>query len=247
MIKGKNERDTDAYGRYTETGNNLLAEEKSAGVSVGKTGKRYADFFEGYAEYALTEGNRKRVVREYVGDIYRQHISDRKAIVLRILYVFLELLCIASFAAALIVPSPANSCWYTMLIVMLAAFFIIKNAFSVAIYALSKRDMKVREYRKGPLSFKKNTFYLCISVIIELVSVLVMYLLSRNIFPATEFVRCALLIFSCGLTLAISFIDSKVKYEKIIPSQTQIEDGVCFESKTALSGKEKLQYSDKIN
>jgi hypothetical protein len=112
---------TDEFGRSAEPEHAGLidAPEKKRSLS------NYDKYFDGYITTVVPRDNGigKKVVRTYIGPLYRQVLTEAQRRENRVKLTVLYLSSVAALIAALVVPAASNTCWYVMLAVLAPLVF----------------------------------------------------------------------------------------------------------------------------
>ncbi len=187
--------------------------------------KAYHRFFEGYSEVTVPKPSGKgiRIQRIYTADYYRQDLTERQRILIRVLYVTL-FLCIAFlYTSSAILPLTVNSTWYVVIpqAASVALLFWILVAFFS--YLPAKQDMTIADYRSSSLYLLKATMGSAICLGITALATLVYVRLN----PSDGFPRevlCAGKYIVAGLIALVMYrIERKVSY-LAIPNQHLLPD-----------------------
>jgi len=177
----------------------------------------YEKFFAGYDIYSSPRrrGIGRKIVREYKGPLYRQNLTSRQAVQLRILYVFLFLAALAFMIAALCLKTASNYSWYVMVSALFYAVFYARLLIALNDYVWSKRDLKEYEYQHGAKVLQVRTKSIMSAAFVPIAATIVMFFLQPGSFSALELLRAAMLIISGVLSLLIGRIEKKVEYTEI--------------------------------
>jgi archaellum biogenesis protein FlaJ (TadC family) len=184
------------------------------GRSGSSHSKAYHRHFEGYSEITVPKRNGKgtRIQRIYTGNYFRQDLSERQRILIRVLYVAL-FLCIAFlYASSAIQPLTINSTWYVVLPQAASVPFLFWILVAFLSYLPAERDMKIADYRSSSLYLLKAAMGSVICLGITASATLVSIMLN----PSDESPRamlCAGKYIVAGLiALAMYRIERKVSY-----------------------------------
>ncbi len=139
---------------------NLSKSVKKGGLSNSELhhpSRAYERHFEGYVETAEDVPGQKRArsVRTYVDTIWVRESTERKALILRILFVVLFLFSLALFLFASVQNTPANRAWFVTAPQALSLFFLGWTALTLGRYCLLPREMTVRQHRLGVTHFHR--------------------------------------------------------------------------------------------
>lgn len=184
--------------------------------------RAYHGHFEGYSEVAVPrrDGKGTRIERIYTGDYFRQDLTGRQRIWIRLLYVALFLWAVALCVSNAILPLASNSTWYVTLPQAVSIAFLSWIIIAFYSYLPAKQDMTVAEYRSSSLSLLKATWGSAISLGLIAVANLLFIALNLSNEPLRELLGAAKYVVSALMTLAINRIEKRVTYLSI-PSQNQ--------------------------
>lgn len=117
----------------------------------------YHDFFEGYAEARVPNRNGKgsHIERVYVGEYYRQNVSDGKRAALRLIYVGFYLLSAALFAYGMQQRVPSNSSLCVAAPGLLSSLAYVLMLPVLLSYVTQPRNMTVWGYRSSSKRLEK--------------------------------------------------------------------------------------------
>lgn len=209
---------TDAYGKTADSGRPELDSENI--LNGGRAQKAYEKFFAGYTEYSklTVGGKRAKTIREYTGEIYRQDLTEKQGVMVRIRFVLGCIAAIAMFTMAIVLPVASNNGWYTTLFGLMPAVFLAKLLLAAGTYSLSSRDMKIREYREVVLTMKKTTLHLWFSIAIAFVSTIYMFVTEKGSYSYLEVVRFLFLVAPGVIVQLLSYAESRIPYT-VIPGK----------------------------
>jgi len=197
-------------------------ENRRSGTSHSKAYHRH---FEGYSEITVPKRNGKgtRIQRIYTGNYFRQDLTERQRILIRVLYVAL-FLCIAYlYTSSAVLPLTINSTWYVVLPQAVSLPFLFWILIAFFSYLPAERDMTIEGYRSSSLSLLKATMGCTICLGITALATLIFIVLN----PSDELLGvllCSVKFFVGGLiTLGMNWIERKVGY-LTIPNQQHPPD-----------------------
>jgi hypothetical protein len=197
-----------------------LQQDTRNGGSGARHSKAYHRHFEGYSEINVPKPNGKgtRIQRIYTGNCFRQDLTARQRIWIRVLYVAL-FLCIAFlYTSSAILPLRINSTWYVVLSQAVSLPFLFWILVALFSYLPAERDMKIADHRSSSLYLLKAARGSAICLGITALTTLVFIILN----PSGESSRamlCAGKYIVAGLiALAMYRIERKVSY-LTIPNQ----------------------------
>jgi hypothetical protein len=187
--------------------------------------RAYHRFFEGYSEIAVPNPNGKgtRIQFIYTGNYYRQDLTQRQRILLRMLYVVLFLGVTCLFVSSAILPLTSNSTWYVVLPEAVSVAFLFWILIVFLSYLPAELNMKIADYRSSSLSFIKATTGVTICLGITALATLIFIVLNPSDEPMRELLCSGMYIVGGLITLGMNRIEKKVNYI-IIPCQDQTPD-----------------------
>ncbi len=189
--------------------------------------KAYHRYFEGYSETIIPKSNGKgsRIVRVYIGDYFRQNLSPRKRITIRVLYVVLFVCAAVFYISSAVQPLTINSTWYVVLPEAISLLFLSWILLTFLSYIPAERDMTIEGYRSSSLSLLKATLGSATCLGIAGLTTLIFIVLN----PVDEYLSvllCSGKFFAAGLfALAMNRIESKVNYLTIPNQNKPFENG----------------------
>lgn len=135
---------------------------------------RYHDFFEGYAEARVPnqDGKGSHIERVYMGDYYRQNVSDGRRIALRLLYVGLYLLSAALFVYGMEQRVRSNLALFVAAPGLLSVLVYVLMLPILISYVTQPRDMTVWGYRSSSKRLKKLSLVAAALVLTTAVTVI---------------------------------------------------------------------------
>jgi hypothetical protein len=184
--------------------------------------KAYHRFFEGYSEITVPKSNGKgtRIERIYTGNYYRQDLTKRQRILIRMLYVGLFLIASILYTSSAIQPLMINSTWYVVLSEAGSLVFLFWILIAFISYLPAAENMTIEDYRSSSLSLKKATFGGSICLGITVLTMLVFIILNPSL-ELQKVLFCLAKYLMGGLViLSMNRIEWKVNY-LIIPSQNK--------------------------
>ena len=192
-------------------------ENRRSGISHSKAYHRH---FEGYSEIAVPKRNGKgtRIQRIYTGNYFRQDLTERQRVLIRVLYVAFFLCVAFLYTSSAILPLTINSTWYVVLPEAVSLIFLFWILIAFFSYLPAERDMTIESYRSSSRYLLKATMGSAICLGITALTTLVFIILN----PSDESLRellCAGQYIVAGLiALAMYRIERKVSY-LTIPNQ----------------------------
>jgi archaellum biogenesis protein FlaJ (TadC family) len=193
------------------------AKQRKGGSSHSKAYHRH---FEGYSEIIVPKrgGKGTSIQRIYTGDYFRQDLTNRQRILIRVLYVAL-FLCIAFlYTSSAILPLKINSTWYVVLPQAVTVPFLFWILIAFFSYLPAEPDMKIADYRSSSQYLLKAAMGSAICLGITALATLVFIMLN----PSDESSRamlCAGKYLLAGLLALVMYrIERMVSY-LTIPNQ----------------------------
>lgn len=187
-------------------------------------------YFEGYAEHRVPqEDGTFQIERFYVGEYYRQDLSDRGRLGIRLLYVLLFFLSVRIFVLAGVQNTGSNlflgtiACQIGCVCAYIGLFFIL------IAYLTSKREMEVRTYRETSQSLRKCTRVLCCFQCGAAAMTLVYLVLSRGENLATELECAALYGISATAIFWMGKTERQIRYVTIPNSRKADPEDVIID------------------
>jgi len=191
-------------------------ENRRSGTSHSKAYHRH---FEGYSEITVPKRNGKgtRIQRIYTGNYFRQDLTERQRILIRVLYVAFFLCVAFLYTSSAILPLTINSTWYVVLPEAVSLIFLFWILIAFFSYLPAERDMTIEGYRSSSLSLLKATMGCTICLGITTLATLIFIVLNPSD-GLLGVLLCSVKFFVGGLiTLGMNWIERKAKY-LMIPS-----------------------------
>ena len=149
---------------------------------------------------------------------YRQDLTNRQRILIRILFAVL-FLCIAYlFVSSATLPLASNSTWYVVLAQVASVPFLFWIVIAFFSYLPAGRDLTIDGYRSSSLALKKATLGAAISLGMVALATLVFMLLNPSNDLLAELLCAVKCLVGGLLALAMNQIERKIQY-LMIPSQ----------------------------
>jgi hypothetical protein len=189
--------------------------------------KSYHRFFEGYSEVSIPRPNGKGTIiqRIYTGNYYRQNITDRQRILIRILFIILYGCITFLFISSAITPSLVNSTWYVVLPEAVCLVFLSWILITFYSYFQLTRDLTIEGYRSSSGALLKASLGASISLGLTALATLVFIFVNLPNKPSLEIFIVLKYLAGGLISFSINRIERKVHYV-IIPSQNQVPDNV---------------------
>ena len=183
--------------------------------------RHYHDYFEGYAERKTpgSDGRRTRIERVYVREYYRQDVSDRARLLLRICYVPLYLLGAGIFLYTGTRQTEGNMALYVTFSCFLTLVMMLWTAIVLFSWLSAPREMTLWEYHSGSVRLRGAAFAAGILLVLDTAATGIFILLNHdsvlkgNLLSMLGFSVSALLMFT------LHYAEKKVPYRKI-PNET---------------------------
>ena len=184
--------------------------------------KAYHRFFEGYSEITVPKPNGRgyRIERIYTGNYYRQDLTKRRRILIRILYVALFLGAACLFVSSAILPLASNSTWYVALPQAVSLPFLFWIVIAFYFYLPAARDMTIAEYRSSSLHLLKATRGAAACLGVTALTSLIFIVLNPSQEPLHELLGIVKYLVGGLMILGINQIEKKVNYVQA-PSHRQ--------------------------
>ena len=192
-------------------------ENRRSGASHSKAYHRH---FEGYSEITVPKPNGQgtRIQRIYTGDYFRQDLTERQRILIRVLYVALFLCVAFMYVSSAILPLTINSTWYVVLPQAVSLPFLFWILIAFFSYLPAERDMKIADYRGSSLYLLKATMGSAICLGMTALATLVFIVLNPSAESPREMLCAGQYIVAGLIALAMHRIERKVSY-LTIPNQ----------------------------
>jgi len=181
---------------------------------MGYHSAAYHRHFEGWSEFEEQQTNGKvRIRRVYTGAWYRQDLSSRRRILLKLLFSTLFV-----FAAALFIICSAqyvgsNQCWYVVITQAGAIVGIVWMGIGLFNYLTAKKNMTIAEYRSSSGTLRVGSMIAAISFAAAILMTLLFVLLQHTEIMVGREVMCAAGYLICGVAVfTVNRIESKIRY-----------------------------------
>jgi archaellum biogenesis protein FlaJ (TadC family) len=203
-----------------------LHEGKKHRWKPGAYSKAYHRFFEGYSEIAVPTRDERgiRIERIYTGNYYRQDLTNRQHLLIRVLYIALFLCALGLYISSAIQPLLMNNTWYVVLFEAASLFFLSWTFVVFISYIPAKKDMTINDYRSSSLTLKKATLLGAICLGVTALATLIFIIMN----PQEEFTKTILCmaeyLLSGLLILGMNQIERRVNYLIISNPQKPTDD-----------------------
>lgn len=208
IFKGSARDSLNTYGGKSKRKNNVR--------------KSYAQFFEGYAEYAIPRKNGRgsKIVRVYVADYYSQNLSNHLRVLIKLLYTVMYLIMTVLFINASIKPMAGNTVWYVNIPQAFCIFFLGWMLVSFKVYLPAKKLMTMYTYRKSTFMLSRSSLGAAISFgVLALMSGLY-NLVNIHFVTLQELGNAACYLIGCAIAVVIYLIEKKIIYSKVLNNTT---------------------------
>jgi len=185
--------------------------------------KAYHKFFEGYTEVRVPRSNGKgtRIKRIYTGEYYRQDLSVRNRVLIRLLYVVFFLCASLLFVSGAVEQFAGNSTWYVNLPEAASVFFLFWILIAFIEYLPAGRDMTIAEYRSSSRSLLKASIGAAICLGVTALATLLFLVLNSFTALLPGIVCIGKYISGSLMMLVLNRLEMKLKYQ-IIPNTNQV-------------------------
>jgi len=181
---------------------------------MGYHSAAYHRHFEGWSEYKEQDTNVKvRIRRVYTGAWYRQDLSDRRRILLKLLFSTLFV-----FAAVLFIICSAqyvgsNQCWYVAITQAGAIVGLVWMGIGLFNYLTAKKSMTIAEYRSSSGTLRVGSMIVAISFTAAMLMTLLFVLLQHKDIMFGREVMCAAGYLICGFSVfTVNRVEGKIRY-----------------------------------
>lgn len=187
--------------------------------------KAYHRYFEGYSERVVagSDGKTQRIERVYNGDYYRQDLPRKRAVYLRILYVFLLICAAYLFISGAVQPLAINTNKSTVFPQVLSLGFLFWTVITFFHYLPIGRKMTISEFRRSSRYLLLATLGGAISLGLAGVASLLFTLINPSDEIAPILLSSAKFLGAGLLILAMYLIERKVNY-MIIPNPHKLSE-----------------------
>jgi len=186
----------------------------SISPGMGYHSDAYHRHFEDWSEFEEQKTNGKvRIRRVYTGAWYRQDLSDRRRILLKLLFSALF-----GFAAVLFIICSAqyvgsNQSWYVAITQAGAIIGLVWMGIGLFNYLTAKKSMTIAEYRSSSRTLKVGSIVVAISFTAAMLMTLLFVLLQHKEIMFGREVMCAAGYLICGVAVfTVNRIEGKIRY-----------------------------------
>ena len=181
---------------------------------MGYHSAAYHRHFESWSEFKGQDTNGKvRIRRVYTGAWYRQDLSSRHRILLKLLFSTLFV-----FAAALFIICSAqyvgsNQCWYVAITQAGAIVGLVWMGIGLFNYLTAKKSMTISEHRNSSGTLRVGSMIAAISFVAVMLMTLLFVLLQHKEIVFGREVMCAAGYLICGVAVfTVNRIERKIRY-----------------------------------
>ncbi|MDO9085296.1 MAG: hypothetical protein Q7U53_03710 [Anaerolineaceae bacterium] len=174
----------------------------------------YHHHFEDWSEFEEQKSNGKvRIRRVYTGVWYRQDLSDRRRIFLKLLFSTLFV-----FAAVLFIICSAqyvgsNQCWYVAITQAGAIAGLVWMGIGIFNHLTAKKRMTIAEYRSSSGTLRVGSIIVAISFTAAMLMTLLFVLLQNKEIMFGREVMCAAGYLICVVAVfTVNHIERKIRY-----------------------------------
>ncbi|MGM9521687.1 MAG: hypothetical protein ACI3VB_04330 [Oscillospiraceae bacterium] len=132
---------------------------ENGGKKQGGSERKYSRFFEGFDEVAVPKEGGKgfKLKRIYTADYYKQELTDRNRIILRIFYILCFIVLCVLFGSAAVSRVISNSTWYVGVFQAACLALLLWLLIALVYYVPSEKLMTVHIYRSMTQHFRRST------------------------------------------------------------------------------------------
>ncbi len=181
---------------------------------IGYHSDAYHRHFEDWSEFEEQKTNGEvRIRRVYTGVWYRQDLSDRRGILLKVLFS-----TIFGFAAVLFIICSAqyvgsNQSWYVAITQAGGIAGLVWMGIGLFNYLTAKKNMTIAEYRSSSGTLKVGSNVAAISFTAAMLMTLLFVLLQHKVIIFGREMMCAAGYLICGVAVFIVYrIERKIRY-----------------------------------
>ena len=181
---------------------------------MGYHSAAYHRHFEGWSEYKEQDTNGKvRIRRVYTGAWYRQDLSSRRRILLKLLFSTLFVFAAVLFMICSAQYVGSNQCWYVALTQAGAIVGLVWMGIGLFNYLTAKKSMTIAEYRSSSGTLRVGSMIVAISFTAAMLMTLLFVLLQHKGIMFGREVMCAAGYLICGVAVfTVNRIEGKIRY-----------------------------------
>lgn len=190
---------------------------------MGYHSAAYHRHFEGWSEFEEQKTNGKvRIRRVYTGAWYRQDLSDRRRILLKLLFSTLFVFAAVLFIFCSTQYVGNNQCWYVAITQAGAIVGLVWMGIGLFNYLTAKKSMTIAEYRSSSGTLRVGSMIVSISFTAAMLMTLLFDLLQYNEIIFSREVMCAAGYMICAVAVfTVNSIERKIRYTET-PSENEV-------------------------
>lgn len=187
----------------------------------------YHKYFEGYTEYKrLDKKGKMKITRVYTGQYYRQDMSTKQKVLYRLTYLALYVIALIGFFSGTMQDIPENYNIYINLITAVTVPFLFWVALALVNYLFIEGDMKISDYKSGPVRLKNATLGSFVMCVLRLLSLLLFCAIARDGVDEGSLVAIGASLLAGICAILMNRLERKVPYLPIENQVTPERDGV---------------------
>lgn len=181
---------------------------------MGYHSAAYHRHFEGWSEFEEQKTNGKvKIRRVYTGAWYRQDLSDRCRILLKLLFSTLFVFAVVLFIFCSTQSVGSNQCWYVAITQAGASVGLVWMGIGLFNYLTAKKNMTISEHRSSSGTLRVGSMIVSISFTAAMLMTLLYVLLQYKEIMIGREVMCAAGYLICGVAVfTVNRIERKVRY-----------------------------------
>ena len=181
---------------------------------MGYHSAAYHRHFEGWSEFEEQKTNGKvRIRRVYTGAWYRQDLSDRRRILLKLLFSSLFVFAAVLFIICAAQYIKSNQCWYVAITQAGAIVGLVWMGIGLFNYLTAKKNMTISEHRSSSGTLRVGSMIVSISFTAAMLMTLLFVLLEHTDIMVGREVMCAAGYLICGVAVfTVNRIEGKIRY-----------------------------------
>ena len=201
--------------RYAEQLGDPEERKRKSGFSYA-----YHKYFKGYAEREyIDEKGKKRIERIYVSNTYRHSMTDKKWVLLKLLYAFMFVFGAAAYITITAQSIAASFTWYVQMLVAIGAFSLFILLYTLVNYITAKRNLTVHDYEESSSDLKLRGVISAAACFLPAIGFIGYAIADKS---TSGLVTAAELLIPSAVFAAMAYIEAKmVKYD-IIPYEGDI-------------------------
>lgn len=190
---------------------------------MGYHSAAYHRHFEGWSEYKEQNSNGKvRIRRVYTGAWYRQDVSSRHRILLKLLFSSLFVFAAVLFLICSVQYVESNQCWYVAITQAGAIAGLVWMGIGLINYLTAKMSMTISEYRSSSGALRIGSLISTLSFTAAMLMTLLFVLLQHKEIMFGREVMCAAGYLICGVAaFSVNRVERKIRYIEM-PSRNEV-------------------------